>query len=123
MHADIPPPLLLTRTHPQLAYIVRLLDANGALHTLSDNKEAAAKQQLTGAVEGVLNHAAALVARLRDSSGYRWADLGALFGRMRAGRKKGGGSGAAATRGPAAAAGAGGGGTAVSRGRAGGICA
>lgn len=76
----------------QLCYIVRLLDVRAALDTLPDKqRRAAAEQQLSAGSSsgllGALNHAAGLVAKLRDSSGYRWVDLGVLFSRLRAGRR------------------------------------
>jgi hypothetical protein len=76
----------------QLCHIVRLLDVRAALDTLPDKqRREAARQALIGgsssALESALNHAANLVAKLRDSSAYRWVDLGAVFAKMRAGRK------------------------------------
>lgn len=103
----------------QLCYIVRLLDVRAALETMPDQaKRTAAQQQLAGgssgnALQSALNHAAGLVARLRDSSAYRWVDLSTVFAKMRAGRKAGGGSAATGTGGPRAAAAAAGGGVRV----------
>jgi hypothetical protein len=80
----------------QLCYIVRLLDVKAALDTLADKKrrEAAEQQLASGAsgkaLQSALTHAAALVAKLRDSSAYRWVDLGAVFAKMRTGRKAAG---------------------------------
>lgn len=110
--------------HVQLCYIVRLLDVKAALDTLPDKqRRAAAQQQLSSSavvgaggsssssgsvVVSALNHAAGLVAKLRDSSGYRWVDLGAVFSRMRTGRNRtnrGAGAGGAGSRGAAVSAG------------------
>jgi hypothetical protein len=83
---------------------VRLLDARAALDTLPDKqRREAARQALIGgssaALESALNHAANLVAKLRDSSAYRWVDLRAVFSKMRAGRKAAAGSKGAARAG------------------------
>lgn len=87
---------------------MRLLDVRAALDTLPDKqRRAAAQQQLTGgagsgggssALVSALQHAAGLVAKLRDSSAYRWVDLGAVFQRLRGtgAHKAAGGAGAAA---------------------------
>jgi hypothetical protein len=96
----------------QLCYIVRLLDVRAALDTLADKqRRAAALAQLSAggaALVPALNHAAALVAKLRDASGYRWADLGCLSSRMRAAKhSRGVRAGAAAAAGAATAAAAG----------------
>ncbi len=88
----------------QLCYIVRLLDVRAALETMPDQaKRNAAQQQLASgssgnALQSALNHAAGLVARLRDSSAYRWVDLSTVFAKMRAGRKAGGSAAAGGQR-------------------------
>lgn len=90
------------------------MDAGAALNMLPDSKRQAAKQQLAAttddsssgnaasfgvggsgsasALESALNHAAKLVARLRDSSGYRWVDLGVVFSRMKTSGRNNSGS-------------------------------
>lgn len=89
-----------------------------ALDTLPDKqRRAAAQQQLAGggagsgggssALVSALQHAAGLVAKLRDSSAYRWVDLGAVFQRLRgtgAHKAAGGAAAAAAAVGGASAA-------------------
>jgi hypothetical protein len=74
---------------PQLSHIVRLLDVKMALSTLPDKarRDAASAALGVGAggssVAAALGCAAAAVGRVRDSCGYRWVDLGSVFGRMR----------------------------------------
>jgi hypothetical protein len=77
----------------QLCHIVRLLDVNTALARLPDKQRRdAAYAQLNSSSSGgstpvvaALAGAAAVVAKLRDACGYRWVDLGQLFGRLRNG--------------------------------------
>jgi hypothetical protein len=82
-----------------------LLDVRAALETLPDKqRRAAAEQQLASGASGkfvqsALQHAAALVAKLRDSSAYRWVDLGAVFAKMCTGRKAAGAAAAGASGG------------------------
>eukprot|EP00878_Enallax_costatus_P031451 GHUV01034396.1.p1 GENE.GHUV01034396.1~~GHUV01034396.1.p1 ORF type:complete len:174 (+),score=41.31 GHUV01034396.1:624-1145(+) len=81
------------KLYTQLCHIVRLLDVKAAIDTLMDKQRIQARQQLASSasggvsVETALNHAAATVARFRDSCGYRWISLGQLFGRLRPGAK------------------------------------
>ena len=73
---------------------MRLLDVKAAVETLVDKqRKDAAWQQLSGSAAGgtsvatALSQAAAAVANFRDSSGYRWVNLGQLFGRLKAGSR------------------------------------
>jgi hypothetical protein len=85
--------LPLCRCLLQLCHIVRLLDVNTALARLPDKQRRdAAYVQLNSSSSGgstpvvaALAGAAAVVAKLRDACGYRWVNLGQLFGRLRNG--------------------------------------
>lgn len=68
--------------YTQLAYYYRLFDVDGALRALGDDKKearAAAEEKLMP-IREVLEEGALAAARFRDRSGYRWIDLGTVFG-------------------------------------------
>ena len=56
----------------------------GVLHSLESKEARAAAEAKLAPIRGALDAAAAEAARLRDRSGYRWVDLGGMFGRLAA---------------------------------------
>jgi hypothetical protein len=80
----------------QLCHIVRLLDVYAALARLADKQRRdAAYTQLSSSSSGgstgvvaALAGAAAAVATLRDACGYRWVNLGQLFGKLRSNQQQ-----------------------------------
>lgn len=68
----------------QLSYFHRLFDMEGLSRTLGSKEAAAAAAERLAPLAPVLDRAAAVAARLRDASAYKWVDLGALYGRLTA---------------------------------------
>ena len=68
-------------TASQLSYYHRLFDTASLAHTLSREALQAAEDKLAP-IAPVLRRAAAAAAKLRDRSGYKWVDLGSLYGRL-----------------------------------------
>ncbi len=63
---------------------MRLLDVRAALDTISEKGMKEEARQRLAPIAKAMEGAAAAVARLRDASGYRWVDLGSLFGSLKA---------------------------------------
>lgn len=73
-HRLLAPPL-------QLSYFHRLFDLASLARSLP-KEELPAVQARLAPLAPVLERAAAVAARLRDASAYKWVDLGALYGRL-----------------------------------------
>jgi len=71
--------------YTQLSYLHRLFDVEGALRALGENRDAklAAEAKLAP-IRTALDAGASAAACLRDSSGFRWINLGSVFGRVSA---------------------------------------
>lgn len=79
MHPEITDAALYT----QLSYYHRLFDIDGAVKALGDNKEAQlAAQTKLAPIRDAMDAAAHAAESMKDQSGFRWINLGSLFGKI-----------------------------------------